>query len=119
MGDKRFKISDFSFNLIIAQSLPPLWDHVLSYFVDVGTGQTSTDVDRTMINSQQFMEVIKQEYRRREQWDSENLAIRVTTYVGLPIHEPTLANLILIGLPRHLVACSKNIKRVLQGVQET
>src|SRR5229473_724854 len=56
MGDKRFKISDFSFNLIIAQSLPPSWDHVLSYFVDVGTGQTSTDVDPgTMINSQQFM----------------------------------------------------------------
>jgi LTR polyprotein gag-polypeptide-like protein len=56
MGDKRFEISDFSFNLIIAQSLPPSWDHVTSYFVDVRTGQTLTDVDpRTMINSQQFM----------------------------------------------------------------
>jgi gag-polypeptide of LTR copia-type len=81
--DERLKISDDFFNQIIADSLPPSWDYFTDRYV---VTQTFVDNDPgTMISSQRFIEVIEQEYRRRERWDREFLARRpthITTYVG-------------------------------------
>jgi len=59
-----FKTSDTSFKQIIALSLPPSWDFFLSRYVKT---QTFIDVDhRTVMSTQRFIEVIEQEYRRRD-----------------------------------------------------
>jgi hypothetical protein len=84
MDYTRFGICDSDFNKIVAESLPPSWDLFTGRYV--GT-QTFGDDDpgTTTISSQRFIELIEQEYRRREQWDREFLARRpthVTTYVG-------------------------------------
>ena len=88
--DEQLKISDdLTFNVIIAQSLPPSWDFFSSRYVRTCTFKDDEDPGMR-ISSQRFMEVIEQEYRRREQCDREFLARRqmhMTTYVlGHPSH---------------------------------
>jgi hypothetical protein len=83
---KRFEICDSSFNKIIAESLPPSWDFFTGRFVGTRTFMDDDDPGTT-ISSQRFIEVIEQEYRRREQWDRKFLArqpTHITTYVGQP-----------------------------------
>jgi hypothetical protein len=75
--DERLGISDDSFNLIIAQSLPPSWDYFTGQYV--GTSTFVGDDPVTKINSQRFIAVIEQEYWRREQCDREYYARRQTT----------------------------------------
>ena len=85
--DERRKISDDDFNQIIAYSLPPSWDYFTGRYVVART--FINDDPGTVITSQRFIEVIEQEYRRREQWDCEFLTRRPThiaTYVG---HQPS------------------------------
>jgi hypothetical protein len=84
----RLKISDDYFNQIIAHSLPPSWDYFMGRYY-VGTQTFINDNLGMAMTSQRFIEVIEQEYRRREQWDREFLARRpthITTYVG---HQPS------------------------------
>ena len=76
--DERLEVSDDYFNLIIAQSLPPSWDYFTGSYVVTRMG---ADIG-TMISSQQFIDVIKQEYWRREQCDREYLSKHITMYVG-------------------------------------
>jgi hypothetical protein len=81
--DEQLKVSDHTFNLIIAQSLPPSWDFFSSHYIRMRTFIDDDDPGTT-ISSQRFMEVIEQEYRRREQCDRELFARRpthITTYV--------------------------------------
>jgi hypothetical protein len=81
---KRFKICDSSFNKIIAESLPPSWDYFTGRYVGTQTFMDDDD-PATMISSQRFIEIIEQEYRRRERCDREFLArqpTHITTYVG-------------------------------------
>jgi hypothetical protein len=81
--DEGFKIPDLTFNLTIAQSLPPSWDFFSSLYVRNRTFVDDEDPGMT-ISSQRFIEVIEQEYCRREQCDRESLARRpthTTTYV--------------------------------------
>ena len=79
---KRFKICDTSFNEIIAESLPPSWDYFTGRYV--GTRAFMDDDDPgTTISSQRFIEIIEQEYRRRERCDRELLTrqpTHMTTY---------------------------------------
>jgi hypothetical protein len=81
--NERLEITDDIFNRIIAHSLPPSWDYFMGRHV--GTQTFVDDEPETVVNSQRFIEVIEQEYRRREKCDRELLARRrthKTTYVG-------------------------------------
>jgi hypothetical protein len=84
--NKRFAISDSSFNMIIADSLPPSWDYFKGPYI--GTRPYIGDAEPgTMISSQRFIEVIEGEYHRRERRDREFLARRstqISTYVNNP-----------------------------------
>ena len=76
IGSETFKISDSSFNRIIAESLPWSWgSFTCNYF-------PLTDMDRDdlgTISSQRFIELIEAEYWRREQWDREYIRTHVIT----------------------------------------
>jgi hypothetical protein len=64
MGDSDFEVSDGSFKLIIAASLPPSWDTFTEAYV---ARKDVVDNDlRKVVSSQQFIQILKEEYFRRE-----------------------------------------------------
>src|SRR6267142_1506577 len=69
MGDWRFQISDFSFKLILSHSLPQSWDP----FTDAYVGSaTFLDANlRKAITLQQFIGILKEEYKRHEECKRE------------------------------------------------
>jgi hypothetical protein len=76
IGSKTFEIPDSSFNRIIAESLPWSWGPFTCRYFPL------TDMDhddRGSISSQRFIELIEDEYRRREQWDRENIRTHIIT----------------------------------------
>ena len=82
--NERLNIPDDIFIRIITHSLPPSWDYFKGRYF--GTHTFIDDDPGTTISSQRFIEVIEQEYRRRERWDREELLARrpthITTYAG-------------------------------------
>lgn len=87
--NERLKVPDNYFNQIIAHSLPPSWDYFTGrYFV--GTQTFVNDNIGTAMSSQRFIEVIEQEYRRREKWNREFSTRRPThiTHVRRPPTHP-------------------------------
>jgi len=69
MGDWRFQISDFSFKLILSHSLPQSWDP----FTDTYVGSaTFLDTNlRKVITLQQFISILKEEYKHCEECKGE------------------------------------------------
>src|SRR6267142_5462906 len=69
MGDRRFQISDFSFKLILSHSLPQSWDP----FTDAYVGSaTFLDANlRKAITLQQFIGILKEEYKCHEEHKRE------------------------------------------------
>lgn len=72
---KRLQICDSSFNEVIAESLPPSWDYFTGPYIRTWTFLDG-DNPKTTISSQRFIELIEQEYRRRELRDRELLRRR-------------------------------------------
>jgi hypothetical protein len=65
MGDSDFEVSDDSFKLIIAASLPPSWDTFTEAYVGGRKDVVDNDL-RRVVSSQQFIQILKKEYLRRE-----------------------------------------------------
>jgi hypothetical protein len=83
LGYKRLQICDSSFNEIIAESLPPSWDYFTGPYIRNWSFMDGDD-PRMEISSQRFIEVIEQEYYRRELCDRElstRRPMHITTYV--------------------------------------
>jgi hypothetical protein len=108
--NEKFNISDNHFNQIIALSLPPSWDYFTGRY-SVETQTFINDNSGTALTSQQFIELIEQEYRRRDQWDREFSTLRpphLTTYVGYRPSRFSKADITnFIGLLHRSVARSK------------
>ena len=69
MGDSDFEVSDDSFKLIIAASLPPSWDTFTEAYVGGRKDVVDNDL-RRVVSSQQFIQILKKEYLRREPEDA-------------------------------------------------
>ena len=69
IGGETFEISYSFFIMIIASSLPESWHSFTCNCLD-GPG---------MVNPQRFIDLIKRQYRYREQWDRENIPTHITT----------------------------------------
>jgi len=65
MGDHRFQISNFSFKLILLHSLPKSWDPFTDAYVGSATFLDANP--RKAIMSQQFIGIIKEEYKCYEE----------------------------------------------------
>ena len=80
-------ISDFNFKLTIGDSLPSSWDNFTDPYINITTNETITKYTdhRKLINSQEFMGLIKEEYQRRirrrgESQNVTNQAVGPTHY---------------------------------------
>ena len=65
MGNRLHRIPDSSFKLLmISRSLPPSWDPFPALYIANAT--FDEEEDNSVTSSKQFIDLIKQEYERRE-----------------------------------------------------
>lgn len=64
MGNRLYRIPDSSLKLMISRSLPPSWDPFSVLYIANAT--FDEEEDNSVASSKQFIDLIKQEYERRE-----------------------------------------------------